>query len=1016
MENNEKGNKIYNDYPKYSPSLTSNGLFSQKKEMLNYLKNDSNKENELYSINYKNNNSSNRKNLNGAKSPLKSNKQNANNNKISSNMTPLYNNFYDSKAQNYSSPKANKNKYSNKNMKPKTKKAISSINSFRKNHKKKTLILDLDETLVHSGFHPFERKSDFIFNINIDGKEHTIYALKRPYVEEFLSEISLYYEVIIFTASIPEYASPLIDLLDKNKITSKRLYREHCLLDNGLYLKDLKSIGKNMKDMIIIDNNPISYILNQDNGIPILTWYEDLEDKELINLIPLLKYLSIVDDVRPIINKIVDQKSNTINFALVENMIKNKISKNKNLKNMIYEANEKYNSKKNISNLNKKENNKKYNKNDYNNYEAEKSNIEADMNEISNKYRNYLDNNLYKYTNIHDSLSNMSYNEIQNEGNIKNSKNTQINNFFNKYEERYNTINQPKEYQNNRGQNKEISSYKNRNFSLNNQYNTQINENLNKIKEKGKFKQSIKNSNKFITPNISVQRRANSYFNNEKNVIRNFYPFEKKEKNNKNKTGINPTEIQNESNINNINKNSINNYNSYSNNYRNNFNNNKSNTKVKKRKLNSLSNLASNNSILSESKENNDYNNNYINTYQQNLLKNKTRSNSYNNTGSNIPLNNYNNTNFQKYSNNNNNVPYSYTMELNYDNDIKNNIRNNSFSNLNYRNNSNYNTISNYKYNNLNLDENELKIISNKQDINYLYTNPTMSENNKNQKTNIHPMNNTFRQNYTNKNVTININDNYKQFLDSKKNSIYNDQKFNKTVYNNNSSYFTNKEINDIKNIKLNNNYKSNDYRNQRTNTDVAQNKYKDFILENNNNNNESNGPNQYKNVFRNYKRNTFILNNYQNMLYNHERQNIKSYNNTNNYNNDKYYQFLQQLNKENNFYSNKNNIDSYPDNNYNEISKIDGKYANNYNFKNLDIENEVIEQDTILKKMNKSSSNFYPKKTYSSYFSINDNSENMNFDYKKYNNYYEGRNLSHNNKLIKSKFLSNYDTNYDAT
>lgn len=108
-------------------------------------------------------------------------------------------------------------------------------------------------------------------------------------------------------------------------------------------------------------------------------------------------------------------------------------------------------------------------------------------------------------------------------------------------------------------------------------------------------------------------------------------------------------------------------------------------------------------------------------------------------------------------------------MELNYDNDIKNNIRNNSFSNLNYRNNSNYNTISNYKYNNLNLDENELKIISNKQDINYLYTNPTMSENNKNQKTNIHPMNNTFRQNYTNKNVTININDNYKQFLDSKK-------------------------------------------------------------------------------------------------------------------------------------------------------------------------------------------------------------------------------------------------------
>ena len=1002
MQNDEKGNKFYNDFPNYSPSLAS-------KEMVYYLKNDSNKENELYSTNY-NNNSLNHKNINGAKSPLKSNKQNVNNNKILSSMTPLYNNFYDSKAQNYSSQKVNKNK-KNKNNKVKSKKSNSSLNSFRKNHNKKTLILDLDETLVHSGFHPFERKSDFIFNINIDGKEHTIYALKRPYVEEFLSEISLYYEVIIFTASIPEYASPLIDLLDKNKITSKRLYREHCLFDNGLYLKDLKSIGKNLKDMIIIDNNPISYILNQDNGIPILTWYEDLEDKELINLIPLLKYLSIVDDVRPVINKIVDQKNNTINFALVENMIKNKISKNKNLKNMIYEANENYNSNKNISNLKKKENNKKYNKNNYNNnYENEKSNIETDMNEISNKYRNYLESNLYKYINIHDSLSNMSYNEIQNEGNIKNNKNTKINNFFNNYEESYNTINQPKEYQNTRGQNKEISSYKNRNLSLNNQnINTQIKENLNKIKEKGiKFKKNIKNSNKFITPNISVQRRANSYFNNEKNVIRNFYPYEKKEKNNKNNTGINQSEIQKEPSPNTINKNNNNNYNNYSNNY----NNNKSNNKIKKRKLNSLSNLSSNNSKLSESKKNDEYNNNYLNTYQQNLLKYKARSNSYNNTDSSSSYNNKNNNiNFQKYSNNNN-IPYSFNMELNYNNDIKNNIRNNSFSNLNNRNNTNYNTISNYKYNNLNLDENELKIISNKQDINYLYTNPKMTENNKNHKTNIHPMNNTFRQNYTNKNVTINIIDNYKQFLDSKKNSTFNDQIFNKSIYNNTSSYVTNKEINDIKNIKLNNNYKSIDYRNQKINTDIQKNKYKDFMLENNNNY-ESNG----KNVFRNYKRNTFTLNNYQNTLYNYEGQNIKSYNNnTNIYNNDKYYQFLQQLNKENNFFINKNNINSYPNNNYNEISKIDGKYENNYNLKNLDNDDKMLEQGNLLKKMNKSSSNFYPKKTYSSYFSLNDNSGSINLDYKKYNNYYENRNLSHNNKIIKSKFLSNYDNNYAVT
>ena len=80
-------------------------------------------------------------------------------------------NIFNSKAKSYSSPKVNKNK----KMKSKNKKANPSTNSFRKNNNKKTLILDLDETLVHSSFYPFERKSDFIFNINIKGKEHSIY-------------------------------------------------------------------------------------------------------------------------------------------------------------------------------------------------------------------------------------------------------------------------------------------------------------------------------------------------------------------------------------------------------------------------------------------------------------------------------------------------------------------------------------------------------------------------------------------------------------------------------------------------------------------------------------------------------------------------------------------------------------------------------------------------------------------------------------------------------------------------
>jgi RNA polymerase II subunit A small phosphatase-like protein len=198
--------------------------------------------------------------------------------------------------------------------------------------KRKTLILDLDETLVHSGFHPFNRKSDFTLNIKVDGKNHTIYVLKRPYVEEFLSEIAPYYEIIIFTASISEYASPLLDMLDKSKLTSGRLFRQHCLFNHGLYLKDIKIIQKDLKDVIIIDNNPVSYVMNQDNGLPILTWYDDLNDRELINFIPLLKYLSTEDDVREVIKKIVDKQTNKIKFEIVEELIKKKINEIINIK------------------------------------------------------------------------------------------------------------------------------------------------------------------------------------------------------------------------------------------------------------------------------------------------------------------------------------------------------------------------------------------------------------------------------------------------------------------------------------------------------------------------------------------------------------------------------------------------------------------------------------------------------------------------------------------------------------
>ena len=154
---------------------------------------------------------------------------------------------------------------------------------------KKTLILDIDETLVHSAFNSFYRQSDITLNINVEGMSHIVYVLKRPQVDEFINQVSKMFELVVFTASISQYANPLMDILDKNKLIKHRLYREHCVYNKGMYIKDLMRLGRDLKDVIIIDNNPISYALNEDNGIPILTWHDDLNDRELMKLIPLLE-------------------------------------------------------------------------------------------------------------------------------------------------------------------------------------------------------------------------------------------------------------------------------------------------------------------------------------------------------------------------------------------------------------------------------------------------------------------------------------------------------------------------------------------------------------------------------------------------------------------------------------------------------------------------------------------------------------------------------------------------------
>ena len=167
---------------------------------------------------------------------------------------------------------------------------------------KYTLVLDLDETLVHY----------------IEEKDRH-YVQVRPFAEYFISEMGKFFEIVIFTSAEEEYANIVLEEIDKNKVIAYKLFRRHVEYIDGYCLKDLNKIGRDLSKVCIIDNDKNNFKLQNDNGIEIKEFLGEQDDNELDLLGDLL--MSIIDsnleDIRPVIkdirnkmNKINEEKSN----------------------------------------------------------------------------------------------------------------------------------------------------------------------------------------------------------------------------------------------------------------------------------------------------------------------------------------------------------------------------------------------------------------------------------------------------------------------------------------------------------------------------------------------------------------------------------------------------------------------------------------------------------------------------------------------------------------------------------
>lgn len=178
----------------------------------------------------------------------------------------------------------------------------------KEEHKKKMcVVLDMDETLIHSEFVGMSeseyrkqlkgrRPADFFLDV-CDG----VAVYIRPGLDHFLKIMKEKFEVVVFTAGEKDYADAILDYIDKDiKSITYRLYRDSTCCFSGLnYVKNLHHLNRDMGKIVLVDNNMVSMVATPDNCILVEDFISDPHDEELSLVASILIDVSELEDVRP---------------------------------------------------------------------------------------------------------------------------------------------------------------------------------------------------------------------------------------------------------------------------------------------------------------------------------------------------------------------------------------------------------------------------------------------------------------------------------------------------------------------------------------------------------------------------------------------------------------------------------------------------------------------------------------------------------------------------------------------